>query len=155
MGLEIERKYLVVNDKWKPFVERESRLKQGYLAAQPALTVRVRIAGEQALLTIKGDTKGISRLEYEYPIPLSDAREMFERLVDDGVIDKTRYRVRCGEHLWDLDLFHGDNAGLILAEIELASETEAFQLPDWVGEEVTRDPRYYNANLIKHPYRDW
>jgi adenylate cyclase len=155
MALEIERKYLVVNDKWKPFVEHEARLKQGYLAALPGITVRVRMVDEQALLTIKGETTGISRLEYEYAIPLSDAREMLERLVADGAIDKTRYRVRCGEHVWDLDRFHGDNEGLILAEIELQSEREAFQLPDWVGEEVSRDPRYYNANLIKRPYRGW
>lgn len=155
MGLEIERKYLVINDDWKSFVESEAHLKQGYLTAQRGITVRVRIVDEQARLTIKGGVTGISRLEYEYAIPLADAREMFHNLVSGGVIDKTRYRVRCGDHLWDLDLFHGENDGLVMAEIELESETEAFQLPGWVGQEVTGDARYYNANLIRAPYRTW
>jgi adenylate cyclase len=155
MGLEIERKFLVINDGWRPFVESESRLKQGYLTALPALSIRVRIAGEQAWLTIKGGMQGISRSEYEYSIPLQDAREMLDHLVTDAVIDKTRYKVRCGDHLWDLDLFHGDNSGLAVAEIELQSESESFQMPDWAGQEVSRDARYLNANLIRHPYRDW
>lgn len=155
MGLEIERKYLVINDNWKSAVEGESVLKQGYLTAQPEVTVRVRIAGERAQLNIKGGMKGISRSEYEYEIPLPDAEEIIANLVTGSVIDKTRYKVRCGDHLWDLDLFHGDNAGLVIAEIELESETESFHMPDWVGQEVSRDARYYNANLIKHPYRDW
>jgi adenylate cyclase len=155
MGVEIERKFLVVNDDWKPFVESESQLKQGYLTTQSALTIRVRIAGGRAWLTIKGGTKGIRRSEYEYPIPLRDASEMFDQLVTGAVIDKTRYRVRCGEHVWDLDIFHGDNRGLALAEIELQSETEDFRVPDWAGEEVSGDSRYFNANLIRHPYCNW
>jgi adenylate cyclase len=155
MPVEIERKFLVINDSWKQQVESESSLKQGYLSAEKTLSIRVRIAKGRAQLTIKGATSGISRSEYEYEIPQQDAQEMMDNLVSGSVIDKTRYKVRSGDHLWDLDLFHGDNQGLIMAEVELASETEAFQMPDWAGEEVSDDPRYYNANLITHPYCDW
>jgi adenylate cyclase len=155
MGMEIERKFLVVNDNWRSRVESESVLKQGYLTAQPTIAVRVRIDGEKAQLTIKSGSVGISRSEFEYEIPPRDAEEMIESLVTGSVIDKTRYKVRCGDHLWDLDLFHGDNTGLVMAEVELASESETFELPDWVGEEVSDDPRYFNANLINHPYCDW
>ncbi len=155
MGVEIERKFLVVNDHWKRAAESESRLKQGYLAAQPGLAIRVRIDAGRAQLTIKGGTEGIRRSEYEYEIPPGDAEAMLADLTTGSVIDKTRYRVRCGAHLWDLDVFHGDNDGLVVAEIELQSETEAFDMPEWAGEEVSGDARYYNANLIKHPFRDW
>ena len=155
MGLEIERKYRVVNDSWKSAVESESVLKQGYLVAQPEVAIRVRIDGKRAQLNIKGGMTGISRSEYEYEIPLPDAEEIIANLVTGSLIDKTRYKVRCGEHVWDLDVFHGDNTGLVIAEIELESETEHFQMPDWAGDEVSRDARYLNANLIKHPYRDW
>jgi adenylate cyclase len=148
MALEIERKYLVINENWKSAVAAETVLKQGYLAAQPDLTVRVRIDGAQAQLTIKSATSGISRSEYEYAIPQQDAEEILANLVTGSVIDKTRYKVHCGEHMWDLDLFHGENEGL-------QSEDEPFEMPDWVGEEVSDDPRYYNANLVRHPYRDW
>jgi adenylate cyclase len=155
MGLEIERKFLVVNDDWRSCVESETGLKQGYLTAQKALTIRVRIDGDRAQLNIKGGTAGIKRSEYEYEIPRQDGEEIIASLVSGSVIDKTRYRVRCGDHLWDLDVFHGDNEGLVVAEIELEREDEPFELPGWAGEEVSEDPRYYNANLIKHPYRDW
>lgn len=155
MPVEIERKFLVINDSWKQQVESESTLKQGYLSAEKEISIRVRIAKGRAQLTIKGATSGISRSEYEYEIPQQDAQEMMDNLVSGSVIDKTRYKVRCGDHLWDLDLFHGDNQGLIMAEVELVSETEAFQMPDWAGEEVSDDSRYYNANLITHPYCDW
>ena len=155
MGLEIERKFRVVNDNWKSSVESRAVLKQGYLAASEDLAIRVRIEGEQAQLNIKGGTAGISRSEYEYDIPRADAEEMINRLVSGSVIDKTRYKVRCGDHIWDLDVFHGDNQGLVVAEIELEREDEDFLRPDWVGEEVSDDPRYFNASLIKHPYRDW
>jgi adenylate cyclase len=155
MALEIERKYLVINENWKSAVEAEAVLKQGYLTAQPDLTVRVRIDGEKAQLTIKSATSGISRSEYEYAIPQQDAEELLANLVTGTVIDKRRYKVRCGAHLWDLDVFHGDNEGLVMAEIELQSEDEPFEMPDWAGEEVSGDARYYNANLVRHPYRDW
>ena len=153
MALEIERKYLVVND--KPFAVSETLMKQAYLLASPDLSIRVRVAGEQAFLTIKGATEGITRSEFEYPIPVADAEQMLTGLVQGSVIDKVRFRVRCGEHIWDLDQFHGDNQGLVVAEIELASEDEAFERPDWVGQEVSDDPRYYNASLARHPYCDW
>ncbi len=155
MGLEIERKFLVANDRWKAGVEGESRLKQGYLTAQPGLAIRVRIDGDRAQLNIKGGTEGIRRSEYEYGIPLKDAEEILANLATGSVIDKTRYLVRCGGHLWELDVFHGDNAGLVVAEIELESESESFDMPDWAGEEVSEDARYFNANLTRHPYRDW
>jgi adenylate cyclase len=155
MAREIERKYRVINENWKSAVEAEATLKQGYLTAQPDLAIRVRIDGAQAQLNIKSATSGISRSEYEYAIPRQDAEEILANLVSGTVIDKTRYKVRCGEHLWDLDVFHGDNQGLVMAEIELEREDEPFEMPGWVGEEVSDDPRYYNANLIRHPYRDW
>jgi adenylate cyclase len=155
MAIEIERKYLVKNDKWKPFVESEAIMMQGYLASLTNVSIRVRVAKGKAHLNIKSATLGISRSEYEYEIPLLDGEEMLANLTTGSVIDKVRYRVRCGDHTWELDVFHGDNAGLIVAELELNSEDEAFEMPEWAGEEVSGDPKYYNASLVKHPYRDW
>jgi adenylate cyclase len=155
MALEIERKYLVINDKWKSSVESETVMKQAYLVASPQMSIRVRVAGSKAFLTIKGATEGITRNEFEYAIPVADAEQMLASLVEGSVIDKVRYRVRCGDHVWDLDRFHGDNEGLMVAEVELAAEDETFARPEWVGEEVSDDPRYYNASLARHPYRDW
>ncbi|OOZ37385.1 CYTH domain-containing protein [Solemya velesiana gill symbiont] len=155
MATEIERKYLVKNDAWKDSVISESRIKQGYLANQPSMTVRVRVAKGTAFLTVKGSTEGISRAEFEYEIPVPDAEEMLKLNSDQPYIDKTRYKVKCGEHVWDLDVFEGDNSGLIMAEVELDSEDEGFEMPDWAGEEVSGDLRYYNANLINNPYRSW
>ncbi|MCU7904672.1 MAG: CYTH domain-containing protein [Candidatus Thiodiazotropha sp. (ex Epidulcina cf. delphinae)] len=155
MPLEIERKYLVINDNWKDSVVRQVAIKQGYLATTPKVGIRVRLAGEEANLNIKSKTVGLSRSEYEYPILLEDAREMLENLVAGAVIDKVRYKVRCGDHLWDLDVFHGANRGLLVAEVELTSEEETFQMPDWAGEEVSTDTRYYNASLVNHPFCDW
>lgn len=155
MALEIERKFIVVNDKWKDNIVSESVLKQGYLAHQKNATVRVRIAGDSAYLNIKSATTGITRAEFEYRIPLADAEQMLEQIAEQPFIDKTRYQVRCGNHTWDLDLFAGENRGLIMAEVELGSEDEPFELPPWVGEEVSGDPRYYNSNLVKHPFTKW
>jgi adenylate cyclase len=155
MALEIERKFLVVNDKWQDNVLSEAVLKQGYIANQPNATVRVRIAGDSACLNLKSATKGISRSEFEYPIPLEDAEQILAQLAEQPFIDKTRYKVRWGGHVWDLDLFAGENSGLIMAEVELSSEDEPFELPPWAGEEVSGDPRYYNASLVKHPYSQW
>jgi len=155
MAMEIERKFLVENDSWRTHVESEAHLVQGYLAAAGGVTVRVRIKDDEASLTVKGASSGISRQEYEYPIPIDDARAMLRDLAAYPPIEKTRYRVRCGAHLWDLDLFAGANAGLALAEIELAAEDEAFALPHWAGAEVSDDPRYYNSSLSRHPYRNW
>ena len=155
MALEIERKFLVINDKWKDSVIREAVIKQGYLATTDRATVRVRVDGDEANINIKGRTDGISRREYEYPIPLDEALELLDHLVSGATIDKVRYKVRCGEHIWDLDLFHGANQGLVMAEVELGREDEAFVMPEWAGEEVSGDTRYYNANLVKHPFSEW
>ncbi|MEW7972938.1 MAG: CYTH domain-containing protein [Candidatus Thiodiazotropha endolucinida] len=155
MALEIERKYLVVNDKWHDNIIKESVMKQGYLANVPNASVRVRVSGEEARLTIKGRSEGISRNEYEYPIPLGDAEEILNNHISGALIEKIRYRVKCGDHLWDLDVFDGANRGLIVAEVELSSEEEAFKMPEWAGEEVSSDSRYYNASLVTHPYCDW
>ena len=155
MGLEIERKFLVVNDQWRDAVVSKSRLQQGYLATQANASIRVRISDDRAWLNVKGTTVGVSRHEFEYEIPLQDAREMLQHVAEKPFIDKTRYRVRHGEHIWDLDLFAGENAGLIVAEVELESESQPFELPPWAGEEVSHDTRYYNVNLVKHPYSRW
>ncbi len=155
MGVEIERKFLVKNDAWRYSVESEHHIMQGYLASDARITVRVRVKGDAAFLTIKGATSGIGRSEYEYPIPLADGEAMLRELSLPAVIEKTRYRVRCGAHVWDLDVFAGENAGLVMAEVELESEDEAFEQPDWAGEEVTGDPRYYNASLARHPFNRW
>ncbi|MEW8321045.1 MAG: CYTH domain-containing protein [Candidatus Thiodiazotropha taylori] len=155
MALEIERKFLVINDKWKDSVISETVIKQGYLATTELATVRVRVDGDEANINIKGRTVGISRREYEYPIPLDEAQELLDHLVSGAAIDKVRYKVRCGEHIWDLDLFHGANQGLVMAEVELSREDEAFVMPAWAGEEVSGDTRYYNANLVKHSFCEW
>jgi len=155
MGVEIERKFLVKDDSWRSDVESEAHLMQGYLADGDKATVRIRITDNVACLTIKGPTVGIRRSEYEYPIPLADARAMLQELMVYFAIDKMRYQVRSGRHLWELDLFAGENAGLVLAELELDSEDEPFDLPAWAGEDVSDDPRYYNVNLARNPYRHW
>ena len=155
MTIEIERKYLVRNDLWKSQVLSKRTLKQGYLANSSNATVRVRVAGDQAFLTIKSATEGVRRSEFEYLIPVAEAEDMLEGAVIRPVIDKVRYKVKVGDHVWDLDVFAGDNAGLVLAEVELGSEDEAFELPAWAGAEVSGDPRYYNVNLLRHPYGSW
>jgi len=155
MAVEIERKFLVRGASWRDRVLSETRLLQGYLSADPGLTVRARIRGETAFLTLKGRTRGISRAEFEYPIPVADAEAMLRDLAVSPLIEKTRFRVACGDHVWDLDVFAGENAGLVLAEIELESEDAPFEHPDWLGEEVSDDPRYYNVNLASHPFGRW
>ena len=155
MALEIERKFLVINDKWRDYVLSESVLKQGYIANQENATVRIRVANGKAHLNIKSATTGITRAEYEYEIPVSDAEKMLQEIAQQPFIDKTRYKVRCGAHIWDLDLFAGENSGLVMAEIELTSEDESFELPEWAGAEVSGDPRYYNSCLVKKPFSTW
>jgi len=155
MGVEIERKFLVKDDSWRSDVESQAHLMQGYLADGDKATVRIRVTDDAACLTIKGPTVGIRRSEYEYPIPLADARTMLRDLAVYPAIDKMRYQVRSGGHLWELDLFAGENAGLVLAELELDSEHEPFELPSWAGEDVSDDPRYYNVNLARNPYKHW
>jgi adenylate cyclase len=155
MGVEIERKFLVKNDSWRARVEWEWHIMQGYLANNANATVRVRVRGDIAYLTIKGPGRGISRSEYEYPIPVTDAEAMLKELAVSPPVDKVRYRVRAGKHLWDLDVFAGENAGLVMAEVELAAEDEVFERPDWLGDEVSGDPRYFNVNLARNPYKHW
>ncbi len=155
MATEIERKFLVQNDLWRDQVIEESRLQQGYLANQNNASIRVRTANGRAWLNIKSATMGIRRLEFEYEIPLEDAEQILQEIAQQPFIDKIRYKVKCGDHVWDLDVFEGANNGLVVAEVELGTEDEAFEMPQWAGAEVSGDPRYYNVNLVQHPYRDW
>ncbi|OCX53356.1 adenylate cyclase [Mucilaginibacter sp. PPCGB 2223] len=155
MGIEIERKFLVDADKWqvaaKPY---GNSLRQGYMVKEPGKTIRVRIANQQSFITIKGQSHGATRTEYEYEIPRTDAEELLAGFCDN-IISKVRYDIQYAGNIWEVDVFFGDNAGLIIAEIELSSEDQAFEKPDWVGEEVTRDKRYFNSNLSVHPYARW
>ncbi|MCP4288492.1 MAG: CYTH domain-containing protein [Gammaproteobacteria bacterium] len=155
MSLEIERKFLVKNELWRDNVVSNTRLQQGYLANQKNASVRIRTGNGKAFLNIKSVTVGIRRLEFEYEIPLDDATEMLQQIAEQPFIDKTRYIVRCGKREWELDVFEGENRGLVVAELELESEDELFELPDWAGNEVSDDTRYYNVNLIKHPFSQW
>lgn len=152
MAIEIERKFLVTGTPWRqaPGV----RISQGYLNRDKARTVRVRIAGPKAYLTIKGASRGASRLEFEYEVPLADAEQLL-RLCDGPVVDKIRHTLEHKGFIWEIDVFLKENHGLIIAEIELPAEDQPFERPPWVGREVTDDPRYFNANLAVHPYRDW
>lgn len=154
MPREIERKFLIDPARLGP-LEDGKLIRQGFLPTSGTTVARIRISDRDAFLTIKGKTTGITRLEYEYPIPLADAQEMLAELCTAGLIEKTRYMKTHAAHTWEIDVFEGDNAGLIVAEVELASEDAAVVLPEWVTTEVTDDPRYYNANLSRHPYRLW
>jgi adenylate cyclase len=154
MGKEIERKFLVGDSSWRA-AGQAVLYRQGYLNSDKGRTVRVRIAGERAFLTIKGPSVDGVRREYEYPIPLSDAAEMLEHLCTRPLIEKTRTVVPHDGHMWEVDEFFGENAGLIIAEIELEAVDEVFSLPPWLGAEVTGDSRYYNASLVRHPYCQW
>ena len=154
MPVEIERKFLVTGDAWRQqAVGRQYR--QGYLSCDPERSVRIRLAGEEAWLTIKGISRGAARVEYEYRIPVDEAREMLDKLCLQPLIEKTRYEVEYSGLTWEVDEFFGDNAGLLIAEVELESEDQSIELPDWVGEDVTHDTRYYNASLIANPYSQW
>ena len=154
MAVEIERKFRTKGVDFLANQEGE-RLTQGYLSHDPRATVRLRVQGDRAWLTIKGKTHGASRSEFEYPIPTADAHAMLEEMCPQGLIDKTRYRIPVGEHVWEVDEFHGDNQGLVVAEVELDSEDQPFERPPWLGEEVTDDPRYYNSALSRTPYGQW
>lgn len=154
--IEIERKFLVLNTAFISLATTENRIVQGYLNSEPERTVRVRIKGTKGYLTIKGkgNESGTTRLEWETEIPLAEAEKLLS-ICEKGVIDKTRYEIPFGNHTYEVDIFYGDNEGLIVAEIELDSETETFKKPDWLGQEVTGDNRYYNAYLSNHPFKDW
>lgn len=153
MALEIERKFLIDPEKWKPSGEG-TRMVQAYLSVFPNPTVRVRIAGQQAFLTIKGNSETIARPEYEYEIPVADAEEMISLAVS-RLVEKTRYTTDFEGLCWEIDVFSGENTGLMLAEIELKSTDQVIKLPDWIRREVTPDRRYYNSFLSEHPYSEW
>lgn len=154
MATEIERKFLVVGETWRGLAPG-TVYRQGYLSTVKERTVRVRVAGERGFLTVKGISVGATRREYEYAIPLNDAEEMLDTLCQRPLVEKIRYRIPTDGFVWEVDAFGGVNAGLIVAEIELATEDQVFPRPVWIGREVTGDPRYFNANLIAHPYGTW
>jgi len=154
MGIEIERKFLVAGDGWRSQVSAQTRFSQGYLSRDPARTVRVRVAGEQAFLTIKGATQGATRAEFEYAVPLADAQALLA-MCDGPVVEKIRHLCPHEGMTWEVDEFLGANAGLVVAEIELVSEEQPFARPAWLGEEVTGDGRYVNANLAVRPFASW
>lgn len=153
MAQEIERKFLLKNAQWRGEIQKSQRIAQGYLNDQPERTVRARIKGERAFITIKGKNQGIARAEFEYEIPVADAHELLA--LCPNVLDKTRHEIYRDGFIWEIDEFHGDNAGLIVAEIELPSIDTQFDRPGWLGEEVSGDPRYYNSALSTLPYCQW
>jgi adenylate cyclase len=154
MSVEIERKFLLRGDAWKASGKSVS-MRQGYLSTNPDRTVRVRIEGDAATLTIKGRSHGFSRGEWEYAIPLEDADALLNDICERPLIEKTRTRVIHEGMVWEIDEFLGENQGLVVAEIELESETQVFAVPDWIGEEVTGDARYFNSSLLRHPFTRW
>ena len=155
MPTEIEHKYLVKMELWKKVVPNESKpVKQGYVSSSPVSSVRVRVMGDKGYVTIKGKSTNASRLEYEYEIPLTEAEEMLSAFCSNDII-KTRHYVKYGAHTWEVDEFHGLNSGLIVAEIELSSTEEKYELPDWIDINVTSDKRYTNANLVLKPFTTW
>ncbi|MBW1756763.1 MAG: CYTH domain-containing protein [Deltaproteobacteria bacterium] len=154
MGEEIERKFLVSGEAWRETAEG-TRYRQGFLSTEPERTVRVRVAGPRGSITVKGKNVGARRAEFEYEIPVADAEQMLDTLCQRPLIEKVRYTLAAGPHTWEIDVFEGSNAGLVVAEIELSSEDEAFEKPAWVGDEVTDDPRYFNSNLVANPYGTW
>lgn len=154
MGIEIERKFLVTGDGWRQQASTQTHFSQGYLSRDPARTVRIRVAGEKAFLTIKGATTGATRAEFEYEVPLADAQALLA-LCDGPVVEKIRHLCPHEGMTWEVDEFLGANAGLVVAEIELESETQVFARPEWLGAEVTGDGRYVNANLAVKPFASW
>ena len=160
MGIEIERKFLVLDDSWRSTADAGRHLRQAYLSRVTGdgavrSSIRVRTDGEHAYLNIKSATLGIRRQEYEYPVPVGDAEAMLADLCVGAVVEKTRYHVTVGAHVWEIDVFTGANAGLVVAEIELDDEMEAFEHPAWLGAEVSADTRYYNVCLAERPYSSW
>lgn len=154
MATEIEKKFLVDLSKLGELPEGKE-IQQGYFETSEKAVVRARVKGDKGYLTIKGETHGATRSEFEYEIPVKDAKEMIADLCQQPVVSKVRYEIPYAGHVWELDLFKGVNEGLVVAEIELASENQPFEKPEWVAKEVTEDPRYYNSNLIKHPFSEW
>ena len=154
MGVEIERKFLPAGDGWRALGE-PVLLRQGYLSSNPERTVRVRVEGGQGTMTIKGKSVGATRGEWEYPIPLADANELLNRLCEQPIIEKYRRRIPFAGNVWEVDEFLGANQGLVVAEVELDAEEQQFDKPEWIGAEVTDDPRYFNSSLIRNPYSTW
>jgi len=159
MGIEIERKFLLKNNDWESMAAAKHVIKQGYLQSgletSQKSSVRIRISDDKANINIKSVDLAMVRQEFEYAIPLIDAEQLLASLCNDIVISKTRYHVPYGKHLWEVDIFEGDNAGLEMAEIELDSVDEVFEKPPWIGKEVSEDKRYYNIYLLKHPFKMW
>jgi adenylate cyclase len=155
MGIEVERKFLVSDESWRDAVTSSTRIVQGYIAQTGSATVRVRVRGDKGFLTIKGLSVGVSRSEFEYEVPVADALAMLDELAQGPVIDKVRHLVTVGAHVWEVDVFAGDNAPLVMAEVELADSAQAFVRPDWAGVEVSDDQRYFNVNLARSPYSTW
>lgn len=155
MATEIERKFLLLDDSWRDGVSDSVKIAQGYLANTERGSIRVRLYGDKANLNIKSMTLGVTRTEFEYPIPVSDAEEILKNLCMRPVIEKTRYYLKQEAHTWEIDVFAGDNQGLIVAEIELSDADEKFARPAWLGDEVSNDERYYNVSLVKYPFKDW
>lgn len=155
MATEIERKFLVVSDDWRENIQYSKHYIQGYFATDRACSIRIRMCDDKANLNIKSATLGITRSEYDYPIPADEAREMLQTLCKKPLLEKTRYFVKENNHLWEVDVFSGDNEGLVVAELELESRDQELRLPDWIGEEVSDDPRYYNTCLVDNPYKNW
>ena len=154
MGIEIERKYLVNGTDWKKQGKGQF-YQQGYLSSHPDRTVRIRRVENTGYVTIKGKASGASRTEYEYPIPVQDAIAMLDQLCEKPLIEKVRYRIAYQGLVWEVDEFQGENLGLVVAEVELTADDQAIELPAWVGREVTGEKKYYNSNLIKHPFSTW
>jgi adenylate cyclase len=155
MAIEIEHKFLLVNDNWRSAVTKSINYRQGYLNSDANSSVRIRVSDDTAKINIKSATIGAQRSEYEYDIPATDAHELLSALCHQPLVEKTRHLVVIGQHTWEIDEFKGDNAGLIVAEIELSAVGEFFDKPEWVGLDVTEDIRYYNNQLAKHPYSQW
>lgn len=155
MGTEIERKFLLRDATWRDGVRSREDIVQGYLANTERGSIRIRLAGEHATLNLKSMTLGVSRSEFDYAIPPADARAILDTLCLHPLIEKTRHHVEFAGHLWEIDEFHGDNAGLVVAELELQHADQPFTRPPWLGQEVSHDPRYYNVCLLEHPYRNW
>ncbi|HBK70655.1 MAG TPA: adenylate cyclase [Flavobacteriaceae bacterium] len=156
MAQEIERKFLVNSDAYKLASFKNILIVQGFLSSVPERTVRIRIKGEQGFITVKGlgNESGVSRYEWEKEISVKDANELLS-ICEPGIIEKTRFEVKSGKHIFEVDEFYGNNKGLVIAEVELSSEDEAYKKPDWLGEEVTGELKYYNSMLVKHPYKNW
>ncbi len=155
MGMEIERKFLVADDSWRAAARDAVPMRQGYLACNSECSVRIRVAGDRAACNVKGATLGVARPEFEFPLPVADARDMLDLFCRGRCLDKVRHLVPYGAHVWEVDVFSGANAGLVVAEIELGALDEPFERPPWLGAEVSEDHRYYNVCLIDHPYSAW